>query len=308
MPSQIFSAVNWRKWLTRYAFITLGALLNALAVVIFLAPFEIAPSGVSGVAVILNAKLGTPIGLVIILGNIPIQYLAYRMLGGWRMVARTVFATVVFSGAIDLIPQFIDLQAVSDDILLNAVFGGIISGLGGGMVYKFSATLGGTSTLARILTARYGMPISTTYLYANLATVGLAGLVFGWEGALYAIIALALEGAASDYILEGPSVIRTAMIITDHPREVAEVILQQMGRGVTGWEAVGMYTGATRHMLFVTVARFQIEELRDLVNMIDPGAFVVIGQGHVAYGYGFLTAPTVSQPQKLPESAETHNP
>jgi uncharacterized membrane-anchored protein YitT (DUF2179 family) len=285
-----------RAALSRLILITAGAIINGLAVVVFLAPFEIAPAGVSGVAVILNASLGTSIGLVIILGNIPIQLLAARTLGGWRNVAWTIYATVLFSASIDVIPRLAEIAAVSDDVLLNAVFGGIIGGFGGGLVYRAGATLGGTSTLARILTARNGLPISTTYLYANLATVGLAGLVLGLEGALYAIVVLALEGAASDYVLEGPSVIRTATIITDHPAEVAEAILKRMGRGVTGWQATGMYTGSTRYMLFVTVARFQIEELRDCVTGIDPGAFIVVGQGHVAYGRGFIPPPLQRKP------------
>jgi uncharacterized membrane-anchored protein YitT (DUF2179 family) len=138
-----------------------------------------------------------------------------------------------------------------------------------------------------------GLPISTTYLYSNLGTVLLAGLVLGWEGALYALVALAVEGAASDYILEGPSVIRTAVVITNNPREVADGILFQLGRGVTSWQATGMYTGQTRHILYVTVARFQINALRTIVAGIDPGAFIVIGQGHVAYGEGFR--PVVQQ-------------
>jgi uncharacterized membrane-anchored protein YitT (DUF2179 family) len=280
--------------------ITAGALLNALAVVVFLAPFEIAPSGVSGVGVILNAKFGTSIGLIIILGNIPIQYFAFRLLGGWRTVAWTVYGTVLFSLSIEFLPRLMTITQVSDDVLLNTVFGGIISGFGGGLVYRAGGTLGGTSTIARILTARYGMPTSTTYLYANLGTVGLAGLVFGWEGAMYAIVALALEGAASDYILEGPSVIRTAVIVTDHPGEVSEVILKNLGRGVTGWQAMGMYTGSTRYVLWVTVARFQIEELRQCVTQVDPGAFIVIGQGHVAYGHGFIRTAVSTKPEIAP--------
>lgn len=281
-----------RAFLSRFTLITAGALINALAVVVFLAPFEIAPSGVSGVAVILNAKFGTSIGLFIILGNIPILYMASRLMGGWHTVAWTVYGTVLFSTAIDLLPRLMTITQVSDDVLLNTVFGGIISGFGGGLIYRAGGTLGGTSTIARILTMRYGLPTSTTYLYANLGTVGLAGLVLGWEGAMYAIVALALEGAASDYILEGPSVIRNAIIVTDHPAEVSAVILKNIGRGVTGWQAMGMYTGNTRHVLFVTVARFQIEELRGCVTSADPGAFIVIGQGHVAYGHGFIRTAT----------------
>ncbi|MCA9907786.1 MAG: YitT family protein, partial [Anaerolineae bacterium] len=115
----------------------------------------------------------------------------------------------------------------------------------------------------------------------------LAGLVFGWEGALYAIVALFVGGAVSDYILEGPSVIRTATIITDYPDTVAQAIIQQMGRGVTSWQGTGMFTHKDRGVLFVTVGRQQVGTLRRVVREADTHAFLVIGQGHAAYGQGF---------------------
>jgi uncharacterized membrane-anchored protein YitT (DUF2179 family) len=267
---------------------TVGALIGAMAVVVFLEPFDIAPSGVSGIAVIINHLFEqAPIGVLILLGNIPIQYMAYRMLGGWKVVAWTVYVLIVYTLAIDVFAPLFPTEGVSDDVLLNALFGGIIGGVGSGLVYRVGGTFGGTSTLARILQEKWGQPLSSTYLYTNILTVALAGMVFGWEGALYATIALAVEGAISDYVLEGPSVIRTAMIVTDHPREVADAILYGIGRGVTGWTATGMFTGTERNILFVTVARFQINSLRQVVTQTDPAAFIVIGQGHVAYGYGF---------------------
>jgi len=278
---------SWQALVVRFILLTAAGLVGAMSVIVFLAPFDIAPAGISGVAVIMNLKLGTPIGLVTLLGNIPIQYLAYRMLGGWQIVAATVYVLVVYSIGLDILAPIFPKDGVSTNVLLNALFGGIIGGVGSGLAYRAGATFGGTSTLARILQERFGTPLSSTYLYTNLATIGLAGVVLGWEGALYATVALAMDGAVSDYILEGPSVIRTSVIITDHPQEVAQVILTELGRGVTGWEATGMFTGEKRTVLYVTISRSQINILRQLVISADSGAFMVIGQGHVAYGQGF---------------------
>ncbi|MBZ0301557.1 MAG: YitT family protein, partial [Anaerolineae bacterium] len=111
--------------------------------------------------------------------------------------------------------------------------------------------------------------------------------VFGWPGALYAMITIFVDGTTSDYVLEGPSRIRTATIITNQPDAVAAVLMHQLGRGVTAWQGQGMYTHQERSILFVTVSRPQVSDLRRMVFSVDPDAFIVIGQGHTAYGEGF---------------------
>ncbi|MDZ4765079.1 MAG: YitT family protein [Chloroflexota bacterium] len=270
--------------------LTLGAFLSALSVIVFLQPSQVAPSGVSGVAVILNTLIGTPVGVVILLGNIPIQIIAYRMLGGWRVVAATLYAVVAYSIMIEVLTPYFPVSGVSGDALLNALFGGIVGGIGGGLALRGGGTMGGTSTLGRILQDKYGVPLSSSALYTDGAVVLLAGLVYGWEGALYAIVALWVTGAVTDYVLEGPSVIRTAVIVTDFAQVVSDAVLTEMGRGATGWQAQGMYTGATHSVVYVTVARGQVEDLRHLVFSVDPNAFMVVGQGHSAYGRGFRRA------------------
>lgn len=279
--------MHWKSLIFRFVLVTVGTLINSVAVIVFFAPSTIAPSGISGLAVILNNLLGTPIGLFILLGNIPILYLAHRMLGGWRTVVWTIYAVVLFSAGIDILTPYFPARGISDNALLNAIFGGVVGGMGGGLVIRGGATLGGTSTLARILQVQNGTPLSSTYTTSNLAVVVLAGIFLGWESALYATVALVLEGAATDYSMEGPSVIRTLMVITDKPRDVADAILYRAGRGVTAWQAVGMYTGEMRHVLFVTINRSEVNEVRSLALQIDPHAFVIVGQGHVAYGEGF---------------------
>ena len=281
----------WRIRIVRILFLTFGGLLGAVAVVLFYEPYEIAPSGASGLAVILNSLIGTPIGLMILIINIPIQALAYRMLGGWRVVLRTSYALVIYSLAIDLLTPYFPQAGITDDRLLSALFGGILGGIAGGLVYRAGGTFGGTSTLARILQRRLGTSLNNTYLYTDTLVIVLAGLIFGWEGALYAMVAIYIDGATSDYVLEGPSTVRTATIVTNKPQAVATAIMDELSRGVTGWPGKGMYTGQERHVLFVAVSRPEVNELRALVFDVDADAFIVVGQGQTAYGEGFQPAP-----------------
>ncbi|MCA0454253.1 MAG: YitT family protein [Chloroflexi bacterium] len=273
---------------TSYVMLVIAATIEAASVNIFFAPFQIAPGGVSGVAVILNhLDPRLPIGLLILLGNIPIQIYGYRMLGGWRVVIRTVVYIILYSVLVEFLKPYVANVQVGTNVLLNAVFGGILGGISGGLVLRAGGTQGGTATLGRILQQKFGLPLSSSSLYTEALVIMLAGLVFGWEGALYAIIALFVNGATADYVLEGPSVIRTATIITDNPDAISSLVMDEMGRGVTSWQGKGMFTEQSHTVLFITVSRSQVNSLQRLVNKADPNAFMVVGQGHVAYGEGF---------------------
>lgn len=282
--------IHWGALLSDMLLLVAGSLISAVSVSVFMAPFNIVPGGVSGIGVMLNhLDPRIAIGLVVLIGNIPIQLLAYTSLGGWAVVAKTIVYVVLFSLTVDSIGPVLAGINVGSDVLLNALFGGIVGGLGGGLIYRAGGTLGGTSTLARILQQRLGVPLSTSTLYTDMGVVVLAGLIFGWEGALYATVALFVGAAASDYVLEGPSVIRTATIVTDQPERVSAAVMREMKRGVTAWPGTGMFTDQQHTVLFITIGRPQVGTLRRIVFAADPAAFVVIGQGHVAYGKGFKT-------------------
>lgn len=278
------------QFLSRLVMTTVGALVGAASVIVFYIPADIAPAGVTGLSVILNLLFGTPVGMVTLLFNIPILYLGYRMLGGWSNLMWTIYVVVVYSLSLDVLTPLFPQAGISQDMTFNAIFAGVVGGISSGLIYRAGAAFGGTSTIARILQEKLGTPLSTTYLYANLLIVGLAGIFIGWESALLALVALTLEGAASDYMMEGPSIIRTVTIITNHPQEVSDAVLHQLRRGVTGWQGQGMYTGETRHILFVTIPRSQVNALRALVFETDPTAFLIVGHGHVAYGGEFKRA------------------
>lgn len=280
--------INWWYVAPRYISITLAALLGAVNVIVFMLPFNITPTGVTGISIILNHFVGTPISLMILLLNIPIQIIGYKMLpGSWLMVANTVFVVFLNGLSIDLLKPFFPEDGVSSNILLNAIFAGVVGGIASGILFRAGASWGGTSTLALILQRQLGLPMSSTFLYVDMLVVGMAGLTFGWEPALYATVTLFIGGVATDYVLEGPSVVRTALIVTDHPEEVAEAVLYQMKRGATGWEVTGMYKRQQRWMLYVSISRSEMHDLSRIVMEADPAAFTVIVQGHVAYGTGF---------------------
>jgi len=260
----------------------------SVSVVAFLVPANVVPQGVTGAATLLNALVGTPIGVVVFLANLPILYTGYRLLpGGWRTTADTLLVVVVFGLIVDLAGPLTSGLVISDDRFLNAVLGGVLGGVGGGMIYRTGTNAGGTSTIALILQRRLGLPLSQTFLYTDTLVIVLSGLVFDVEGALYAMVALVLGGIASDYVMEGPSVIRTALVITNEPEAVSGAVIQRLNRGVTAITGRGMYTQQDRSILYITISRAQVNDLRSIIGEIDPGAFMVIGQGHAAYGEGF---------------------
>lgn len=273
--------------LSRLILLTVGSLISAASVVMFLLPSGIAPSGVSGLAVILNTLIQVPIALVIILANIPIQLLAFRVLNGWRTIAYTVYSILVYSFAIDLFQNVLVLESVTNDGFLNAVCGGVIGGIGGGLIYRAGGTVGGTSTIAQMLRQQSGMSLSTASLFGDSLIIFLAGLVLGWEAALYALIAVFVNRLTSDYILEGPDNACTALIVTDEVTAVSEGVKSTLKHGVTTWRVGGSEWGRQHHMVAVSMLRSEIHALQHLMRDVDENAFVTILSGHVVFGKGF---------------------
>jgi uncharacterized membrane-anchored protein YitT (DUF2179 family) len=268
----------------------IGALLASLGYALFLVPFNIAAGGVSGISIIINSFTGWPFGLLFLVLNIPLLALGFYYLGRWRFLGRTVVAVLIFSFAADFfianLPKWLDQYPLTDDVLLSAIYGGIIGGIGSGLIYRSGGTMAGTGIVGRIWQRKTGVPLSQTYLYTNGIIILTAGLVFGWEIALYSLLTLFLNGVASDYTLEGPSSVRTVTIITDRPKEMGLALIEGLNRSVSRWEITGMYTGRNHDMLICTVYRPQVAALKRIVADVDQEAFVVIGTAHQAWGYG----------------------
>ena len=278
-----------------YIFIALGALIQAVSLRIFFVPADLASGGVSGISQLINHFTGWPIGLMVLIGNVPLFALGWRFLGGRRFALRTAVAIVTYSLLTDLllrIPAFayyadILINDLKGDIFLNSLYGAIISGIGYGLVYRARGTSGGSDILARILNKWRGVSMTQSYLVVDTAVILSAGFVFGWKQALYAMITLYVSGLVAETVLEGGGTVRTAMIVTNKPEEVSARVIEDLERGVTYLEGRGAFTGNSRPVLYCVVSRAEVVTLKTIVHEIDPEAFMVIGVAHEALGEGF---------------------
>lgn len=292
----VLRRIDLRSLLQRYLLLTAGALLAAVNIALFLAPSNIAPGGVSGIAIIINEVTGWPIGITMLVLNIPLITLGFRYLGRFRFLTSTLYTVLLSNLGVDLFGHLLRDAVLTDDLLLNALYGGVAGGIATGLIYRGGGTSAGTGVVARILQMRTGIPISQIYLVTDGAVILVASLIFGWEAGLYALITLFVWGIAADFVLEGPSVVRIAFIVTDKPQEVAEAVFHELRLGVTSWPAEGMFTEREHTVLFCTVSRPYERALRSVVTQADPQAFLVIGHGHQASGGVFgLTRPGIGQ-------------
>jgi uncharacterized membrane-anchored protein YitT (DUF2179 family) len=277
-----------KKTLKDYLLILLGSILQAITLRVFLIPAKLASGGVSGLSQIINNFTGWPIGLMILIGNIPLFILGWRFLGGPRFAARTAFAILTFSVLIDIPLPFLPANGITEDIVLNALYGGVASGVGFGLVYRGRGTSGGSDILARILSSWRGIPVTHSYLITDAVIIFLAGITFSWENALYALVMLYVSGIAAESISQGSNILRTGLIITALPDPIKNEIFTRLGRGVTIMDGKGGYSGEEKSILLCVVTRAEIPHLKALTRKFDPKAFLIIGQAHEVRGEGFL--------------------
>lgn len=272
-----------------YGLIAIGMLVQALGLRLFLVPAQLASGGVSGISQLINHFTGWPIGLMVFLGNIPLFVLGWRFLGGRRFTTRTMFAVAAYSFFLEAVLwlPFFPRGGLTDDIVLNALYGAVLGGIGGGLVYRGQGTSGGSDILARILNHWRGIPMTQSYLLTDAVVILSAGFVFGWPKALYALITLYVSGLVVDTTMEGAGTVRTAMIVTAEPTAVSHKILVEMERGVTLLSGTGAYTGAQRTVVYCVLTRSEIQQLKAIVHEVDPKAFMVVGAAYEALGEGF---------------------
>ncbi len=286
---QFFSQVEFKERdLWDFLLILLGAFIQALALRLFLVPADLVSGGISGLAQLLNHFTAFPIGLAVLLGNIPLFILGWRYLGGARFAIRTVLSILAFSMFTDVLVFFLPAEGVTSDLLLNTLYGGVLLGIGFGIVYRGRGTSGGTDILGRILNHHTGITISQAYLITDSIVVLGAGFIFGWTEALYGLVLIYISGLAAEVALQGTNIIRTAMIVTTQPDAMVQAIMKDLERGVTILSGSGGYTGEPKAVIYCAVMRMEINRLKVLVHQIDPKAFMVIGQAQEALGEGFM--------------------
>lgn len=277
--------------LRKYMTIMVGSILMALAVNLIFEPMGLVTGGVSGIAIVVKQLTGflweggIPVWVVTVACNIPLFLLGAKV-KGIRFLFSALFGTVSFILALMVVPVH-DLQL--NDYLLASILGGVVSGVGIGMVFSVQASTGGTDLLAIIL-QRYNRHISIPQIliFIDGSIIFLGALVFGLGNALYATIAVFLTTKVSDAILEGLKFAKIAYIISDDYVHIADAIMHNMERGVTGINATGMYSNKDKKMLFCVVSKKEIIRIVEISKKIDPKSFVIVSDVREVMGEGFI--------------------
>jgi uncharacterized membrane-anchored protein YitT (DUF2179 family) len=286
---QTMSWQTVRRTTLDYAFLTLGAGLLALNIALLLVPNKIVSGGATGVATLLYYTLGTSVGTVVLIINIPLFIAGVKWGGGMRFAMRTIYATVLMSVLTDLFTPWAATLPPINEPLLFVLYGGLIDGIGMGLVFRGQGTTGGTDVVARLMHHWKGIPFGTTLLVVNSVVLIGAAAVFGLEAAMYALILTFVAARVVDIVQGENNYGRAAIIISGKASDIRSSVLTVLERGVTVLEGRGGYTEAGLDVLYCVVARGEVSILKRLVQSIDPQAFVVITEASEVLGEGFRT-------------------
>ena len=264
--------------------IALGAAITALALTVFLIPNKIAAGGISGLATVLYYLFEFRVGITMLVINIPILLTGMKILGA-TFGARTIYGIIMLSIFTELFQPIV--PDITNDLLLASIYGGLLTGMGLGIVFKFRGTTGGTDMIARLIHHYSGFSVGQGLLIADGFVVTMAGIFFNLEVALYAAITIFITSKTIDVIQEGMDISKAALIISDQKEELENTILDELGRGVTSFQARGAYTDKDREVLLCIISRSEVTRLKSMVHEIDEDSFVIITAVHEVLGEGF---------------------
>lgn len=280
--TKLFSKISTRM-LQRIFFILLGSILVAVGLELFMVPNNVIDGGIVGVSIILSHFTKISLGLFIFLLNIPFFLFGYKQIGK-TFALSTLFGIAVLSISTILLHS---VEPVTDNLLLAAVFGGICIGIGIGLVIRYGGSLDGTEIMAIALTKKVPFSVGQIVLFFNIFILGSAGFFFGWDHAMYSLIAYFIAFKMIDITIEGLDETKSVWIISEKAELIGELLLCRLGRGVTYLRGEGAYTGEDKKVIFCVVTRLEEAKLKLIVEEADPDAFLAVGSIHEVRGGRF---------------------
>lgn len=270
--------------------IMLGCAIAAFATDVFMIPNGLAAGGLTGLATIIaelgrRAGISLPVGIQTIVMNALLLLVVVRS-GGLKYVVQTVTGFVLFGFFTDLFAPFV-LHLQHEDIMLSALWGGIVSGIGYGLVFRCGANTGGSDTIGQIIARKSSLPVGATVMAIDVAVCAASAPVFSVANALYAALSMVLMGYVVDMVVDGGNTQRAAFIISDHFEDIEHDILHAMDRGCTRLMAQGSWTKKNRPVLFFVLSRREISIIKTIVYEHDADAMLIITDVNEAIGYGF---------------------
>lgn len=286
------------------AIILFGSLIMSVGINYFAIPSSLAEGGFTGISLLLYYLLGWSPGIVIFILNIPLLFLGYHVFG-----KRTFVYTIIGIGALSL---FLELTkglpawlGPPEDTLLCTLYTGVLVGIGLGLIFRVGGTTGGVDIIARLVNKYYGWSIGRTMLLFDFAVILSSIIIIGLDMAMYTLVSVFISARVIDFVIEGLSASKAATIVSNLPQDLAKRITKKMNRGVTILTGRGGYTGQTREVLYVVVAPNELPKLKQIVNQVDPYAFVVVNDAKDVLGEGFTYEKTIgytnqNEPENLP--------
>lgn len=272
-----------RESIRNAVYISLGLVICSLAYRMFLVPNDVAPGGFTGIGQLCNALFGIKVGTVSMLLNIPLFALSMKSLG-LKFGVKSFAASMLLSLLIDYMP----VKAATDDLLLASVFGGVVGGIGFGLILRGSATTGGSDMLGALIhSAIPTLKVGVIIFMVDALVVLASAFVFSPKLAMYALISVSIMNFTLDYVLEGFNRSTAYLIVSKESEAISRKILSEMERGVTGLNGRGLYSGESREVLLCVVNRFEAMQLRRIVMLCDPRAFMIALTAHEVLGEGF---------------------
>lgn len=269
-----------KKNLKKFLFLTLGAFLVAIGLEFFYVPNNIIDGGIIGVSIILSYLKNIPLGALLISLNIPFFLFGYKKLGK-RFLVSSFYAILCLGGFVTLIGS---CCKITQNLLLAAVFGGVIIGAGVGLILRNNGSLDGTEVIAMTITKKLSFSVGEIIMFFNIFILIAAGFVFDWDRAMYSLLGYFVIFKTIDTILEGFDSSKAMMIVTDKPDEIARTIMHELNRGVTFLHGQGAYTGIDRKIVYCIVNRLELSKIRDIVIDRDKDAFIIIEDIHKVEG------------------------
>ena len=259
--------------ITKILFIIIGATLYSVGLEIFLIPNHLIDGGVVGISIMANHFIYVPLGILTFVLNIPFFVIGYKQIGK-TFAFSTTFSVICYSIGVSILKP---IPGITQDILLASVFGGIIVGLGIGIIIRSGGSTDGTEVVAIILDKRINFSLGEIIMFFNFFILTTAGFIFGWDRAMYSLIAYFIAIKVIDVVVEGIGESKAVIIILDNHKDISEAIMDRLGRGITFLDGKGGYKGENKNVIYVVISRLEISKLKTIVKDFDEDALITIG-------------------------------
>lgn len=272
-----------KKHMFQILMIILGGFIFSIGINTFAIANHLAEGGFTGIAILLHYVFGWSTGLTILVLNIPLFFIGYRVLGRQTMIY-TIVAILFSTLFLELTKNWL---RPLDDLLLAALYTGVFVGTGLGFIFRAGGTTGGVDIIARLCQKYFGFSIGQVILIADLLVITASIFVIGLDIMMYTLVSVFIGSRVIDFVVEGLKISKAVTIISDSSKKIAQQITDQLERGVTVYPGKGAYTGQPKEILYVVVFSRQVPKLKQIVLQVDEKAFVVVHDVREVVGEGF---------------------